>query len=223
MDKERYPEAEALFPEIELLQPENTAVSEWRKKIVIQNEKAEQEAERKRQISRLHQLAWTEYRKGLDLVREKNYWDALDIFDELLTRPIQDKKLIQAIQVEIKKSEAVIAAERDPLIAEGKQFEQEGKFSEAYRSYQKAVAVDPTDTQAPEGMKRIRGNLNGRAKSIYAEGVFAESYGDIETAEKQYRQVLEVVPSDDDYYSKAQLRLKKLSVFRRPASGETAQ
>lgn len=34
MDKRRFKEAEALFPDIELMQPENMAVSEWRKQII---------------------------------------------------------------------------------------------------------------------------------------------------------------------------------------------
>jgi len=49
MDQKKFKEAESLFPEIELIQPENTAVSEWRKLIVAENEKsAADEAERKR-------------------------------------------------------------------------------------------------------------------------------------------------------------------------------
>ncbi len=71
-------------------------------------------------------------------------------------------------------------------------------------------------------MKRIRGTLTSKAKFLYTEGVFAESYSDLDTAEKRYREILDVVPKDDDYYLKAQARLKKLTVFKKP-SGESAQ
>ena len=156
-------------------------------------------------------------------MKEKNYWDALDGFDAILAKPDQEKKLIMDTQFQIKKAEEAIAADRDPLLAEGKQLEQDGKFADAYRAYQKASAVDPTDPESTTGMARIRDTLSGRAKSIYAEGVFAESYGDVESAEKQYRQVLEVVPNDDDYYLKAQSRLKRLTVLRKPASESGVQ
>ncbi|MBC7396096.1 MAG: hypothetical protein H7333_01520, partial [Bdellovibrionales bacterium] len=51
-----------------------------------------------------------------------------------------------------------------------------------------------------------------------AEGVFAESYSDLETAEKRYTEVMDVVPNDDDYYLKAEKRLRRLTIFRRPAA-----
>ena len=43
---------------------------------------------------------------------------------------------------------------------------------------------------------------------------------DIETAEKKYREVLEVVPKEDDYYEKAELKLKKLTIFKRAGNPE---
>jgi predicted TPR repeat methyltransferase len=67
-------------------------------------------------------------------------------------------------------------------------------------------------------MNRIRGILNARAKSIYSEGVIAESFSELDVAEKRYREVLEVVPVDNDYFKKASSRLAKLTVLRRPAS-----
>lgn len=218
MEKNQFKEAEALFPEIEILQPENTTVSEWRKRIVAENERLDRENQKKKQMAENNRLAWAEYQKALAIMNSKNYWDALDAFDVVLTRTFEDQKLVDTVNAQIKKAEDAIAADRDPLIAEAKQFEQDGKMAEAYRSYQKAYEVDPTDHESTDGMNRIRGALTGKAKNIYAEGVFAESYGDMDSAEKQYRQVLDVVPNDDEYYSKAQSRLKRLSVLRKPAS-----
>ena len=222
MEKKEYKEAEATFPDIEILQPENTAVSEWRKIIMGENDRKEREENEKRRIAAESKAQWSDYEKVMVLMKDKKYWDALDGFDALVAKSIIDSKLAENVKLGTKKAEDLIAADRDPLLAEGKQLEEEGKYTEAYRSYQKAYQVDPTDHSSIEGMARIRGNLNGRAKAIYAEGVFAESYGDMDAAERQYRQVLEVVPNDDDYYQKAQIRLKRLTVFRKPAS-ETPQ
>ena len=215
MDQKKYKDAEALFPEIELLQPENTAVSEWRKQIIAETDKVEKEKELKRRIEELHKQAWTDFRAASELEKDKKYYEALDRFDEILARNLQEQKLIQAIKDETSKVESMIAAERDPLIAQGKQLEQDGKLSEAYRAFQGAAIADPMDEDAPAGMKRIKGVLTDRAKHVYTEGVFAESYGDIETAERKYREVLEVVPKEDDYYEKAESKLKKLTIFKR--------
>lgn len=220
MDQKKYKEAEALFPEIELLQPENVAVSEWRRQIMAETEKLEKEREARILLEDLHKQAWADFNKAVSLESNKKYYEALDRFDEILTRKIQDQKLIDTVKSEITKVEQMISSERDPLLAQGKQLEQEGKLSESYRAYQKALEADPMDEEAPAGMKRIKGILTDRAKHIYTEGVFAESYGDLETAEKKYREVLEVVPKEDEYYDKADSKLKKLTVFKRAGNPE---
>lgn len=220
MDQKKYKEAEALFPEIELLQPENIAVSEWRKQIIAETEKIERDREAKRMQEELNKQSWTDFQEAMKLEKEKKYYAALDRFDEIVERKIDDQKLIQSLKDETAKVENMIASERDPFLAQGKQLEQEGKLSEAYRAYQKALEVDPMDEVAPEGMKRIKGTLTDRAKHIYTEGVFAESFGDFETAEKKYREVLDVVPKEDDYYDKADSRLRKITVFKRGGAPE---
>ena len=222
MDQKKFKEAESLFPEIELIQPENTAVSEWRKLIVAENEKsAADEAERKR-IKELNDKAEMDFNKAVELEAARKYYEALDRFDEILKRNLTDEKLIGAIKLETEKVERKIDEEKEPTLSAGKQFEKEGKLSEAYRSYSKTLEIDPMDEEAPAGMNRIKDIVTERAKRIYTEGVFAESYGDFDTAEKKYREVLEVVAKDNSYYSKAESKLKKLTVFKKspPVIGE---
>ena len=218
MDQKKYKEAESLFPEIELLQPENVAISEWRKQIIAETEKIEKEKEAKRALEELHKKSLIDFQRAVELEKEKKYYEVLDQLDEILTRGIQDQGIIKKIKEEIVKVEQMISSERDPLLAQGKQLEQEGKLSDAYRAYLKAKEADPMDEEAPAGMKRIKGVLTDKAKHIYTEGVFAESYGDFEMAEKKYREVLEVVPKEDDYYEKAESRLKKITVFKKNGS-----
>jgi len=222
MDEKKYKEAEALFPEIELLQPENAAVGEWRKQIVAEADRLEQEKTTKRAIEDFHKKNAADYQSALEFEKDKKYYEALDHFDELLSRKLDDAKLTQTIKDEITKVEQLIASEREPLLTQAKQYEQDGKLTDAYRTYQKVLTVDPMEEEAPEGMKRIKGVLTDRAKHIYTEAVFAESYGDVETAERKYREVLEVVPKEDDYYEKAESRLKKITVFKRAGNPETS-
>jgi tetratricopeptide (TPR) repeat protein len=219
MEKKRFAEAEMLFPEIELLQPENAAVGTWRKQMVEEKEKAERELVNQKQIAEINKSAWADFEKAKGLAKDLKYWDALDAYDELVARTnVSDKKFIPTVKAETKRVETQIAADRDPVFAQAKQFESDGKVSDAYRSYQKVLEIDPTYSQATEGMKRIRGSVTGKAKAIYAEGVFAESYSDWDTAEKKFREVMESVPTDDPYYEKSVARLKKLTPFRHPAS-----
>lgn len=222
MEKGQHKEAEAIFPDIEILQPENLAVSNWRKLISEEKAKIEQEHVEKKRIEKLNADAKAELDRAITLYKESKFFEGLDVLDALLTRTIPDQKITEQAKDEIRRCEEAIASARDPHLEQGRLLEQEGKYTEAYAEFQKALAADPTDTDAPKGMKRIQETLNSKAKSIYAEGVFAESFSDFENAEKKYREVLEAVPNDNSYYLKAASRLKKLTVLRRPA-GEPVQ
>ncbi len=223
MGDKKYKDAESIFPEIELIQPENFAVSEWRKQIVTETERIAREAEEKKRLEDLRNKGWKDFNETVEKVKARKYYEALDAFDEILSRNIDDAKLNKSIKEEIKKAESAIEVEREPHITSAKQLEKDGKLTEAYRSYQKALDADPMDEESPEGMKRIKGILSEKAKHIYTEGVFAESFGDLETAEKRYREVLEVVPVGDAYHAKAESKLKKLTVLRRSASEGSPQ
>ncbi|NDG85030.1 MAG: FHA domain-containing protein, partial [Proteobacteria bacterium] len=198
MDQKKYKEAEAVFPDIELIQPENSQVANWKKKITEEAERAEADRIQREKIAKLRADQWGELHAAEKVLEEKNYFEALDLFDAFLERDSLEPEMVKAANAGIKKAEDSIAAERDPLLAEGKRLEAEGKENDAYRTYQKVLKVDPTDTEAPAGMARIRGALNARAKSIYSEGVIAEGFGDLAGAEKKYLEVLEAYAIDED-------------------------
>jgi pSer/pThr/pTyr-binding forkhead associated (FHA) protein/tetratricopeptide (TPR) repeat protein len=223
MTAKKYKEAEALFPEIELIQPENFAVSEWRKQIITETERAAREAEEKRKLEEFRATAWRDFSTIKPMYDQKLHYEALDKLDELLTRNVDVEKFNEQVKEEIRKNEAAIDAARDPVVAAARQFEKDGKLTEAYREYQKVTKIDPMDEEAPEGMKRIKNVLAERAKHIYTEGVFAESFGDMETAEKKYREVMEVVPKGDGYYNKAESKLRKLTVLKKSVTEGTIE
>ena len=219
MEQKKYKDAEALFPEIELLQPENTVVASWRKKIIEEHEAIEREKEEAAKLEKKQREILDEYRAAQKTFEDKNYFAALDQFDAILTREGLPAKFAALVKGDIRKVEDAIAAERDPLIEKGKKLEKEENYTDAYNAYLQASKVDPTDNEAPAGMNRIRGVLTSRAKGIYSEAVIAESFSDFELAEKKYREVLEVVPVDNEYFVKATIRVKKLMALKR-LSGE---
>lgn len=218
MDKRRFSEAEALFPEIELLQPENSAVNEWRKQIVAEGERVERERQEKARIAELNRQGWKKFQYLLEFKQGRQYQMALDTIAEIREIEIDDEKLIRSLRSEEDEIRGRITSERDPLIQKGRELEQNGQLAEAYRAYEEAHELDPEDVTAKKGMDRIRGTLTSRAKALYIEGVFAESYNDLEAAEKSYRSILQMVPKGDEYFAKAELRLKRITAFRKTAS-----
>ena len=162
-----------------------------------------------------------DFKKGKVLQNKKMYYDSIDQFEEILDRKIVNKKLNKDLENEIATSYRLIAEIRDPFLAKGKELEESGNFRAAYHAYEEALKADPETEEAPKGMKRIHGALTDKAKSLYTEAVFAESFNDFETAEKKYMEVLEAVPVGDDYHVKAQLRLKKITIFKKPVTSDS--
>jgi pSer/pThr/pTyr-binding forkhead associated (FHA) protein/tetratricopeptide (TPR) repeat protein len=218
MDARKYKEAEALFPEIELLQPENSVVSNWRKRIMEENELLERQEKERARIAEIRRKAWVDYRIGEARLKAGDFFGALDRFDELLEQQGIEKDLADRIQNDIRTAENSIAEKRDPLIAKGRELEKALNYTDAYKAYAMAAEVDPTDEAAPAGMDRIRGVLTSKAKAVYSEGVIAESFSEFDLAEKKYREVLEIVPPEHDYFSKASRRIRRIISARKPAS-----
>lgn len=219
MDEGRYKEAEELFPEIEILEPENAAVSAWRKKILEESEKKKAEEEIRQRLGAILAKAKVDAEIAEGHFKEKRYVDALEILDEVVERQDLDPKFVKSIEGRIKDIEKVMASERDPHIENGKRLEADGKLGEAHREYKMAISIDPSDSEGPAGIKRIQGQLNSMAKAIYSDGVIAEGFGDYDVAEKKYREVIETVPSDNSYHVKAKARLKVFSTLRKVQEG----
>jgi tetratricopeptide (TPR) repeat protein len=95
--------------------------------------------------------------------------------------------------------------------------EQSGEFAQAFKLYQRATRIDPPHPAGYAGMKRVRGILHERAKLIYAEGVLAESFSDFANAERKFKEVLKVAPSDDIYFERSQKKISNYNRMRIPA------
>ncbi len=214
MENKKFQAAEAKFPDIELLEPENAAVSGWRKEIISEKEKAESELRIKQEKEAIHQKAINDFKAAKELFAAKRYYDSIDQYEEILDRHNPDTKLNQQLKDAIAASYAAIAAARDPWLQKARELKSSGNFNDAYHAYEEALRADPETTEPIEGMKEIRGILQGKARAVYTEGVFAESFGEFDTAEAKYNEVLLNVPKDDDYYLKATSRLKKIEVLR---------
>lgn len=175
----------------------------------------ERELEKKQLEKEFHETAWKDFSSAKLLVEKKKFYDALDSLDELGSRPLKDNRLIASIKEETLRAEQAVIQGREPLLEKARELQ---KWIEAYDTYKKAAEADPYDQRGKLAMERIRNQWVSKARSLYSEGVFAESYGDVDVAEKRYSEVQEVVPTDDEYYLKAKLRLDRLTLLKR--SGE---
>lgn len=214
MEKKAYTKAEVLFPEIELLEPENTFVNSWRNQIAAEKERLQRLEDEKQKRDALNQSVWKKYREALVIKNEQRYYDAIEALEAVYDLSPEDPRLVQEIKNSIRACYRAIETARQPLLQAATELEKSGQLIEAYHKYEELAKLDPESDLPQKAMQKIRDTLTEQVKSVYIEGVFAESYDDYETARRKFSEVLSKVPSDHEYYVKAHSRLNRLAGFK---------
>ncbi len=219
MAQKKYTEAEGIFAEIEIIEPENALVNAWRNEVIAERERKLRAKEEAEKLAIIRRQLKTELTAILARRSEtKDYYAAIDELSEMKGKDPGPSDWDAKIDREIEASTQLIANERDPLLRAGKEAEDRGDLAAAYNSFSSASKVDPEDKISKDGMKRIKGMLEAKSKHIYIEAVFAESLGDVETAKAKFKQILDSSTRDDSYHEKAQAKLRRLTILDAAAS-----
>ncbi len=214
MEAKDYEAAEGLFDEIVSLDPENGDVDVWRKEIEAVAEEQRRVEMEKRVVKETNQMAEEIYREGMALQKASQYHDAIDTYHKVLDANPADQKIIANAKKQIKACERTIRAQRDPLLEKGREAEKAGDFTTAYASFQEATQVDPPHREGYKGMERIRDILEGKAKTLYTDGVIAESYSDFKGAQSKFHEILKTAPRDSIYFERAERKLKNYEHYQ---------
>ncbi len=209
MDKKHYEQAQELFAQITVLDPENTAVGAWKREIEEYEESKRLDAQAKQVQEEINKRAREIYNEGVALRKQGKFHSAIDVFGKVGDIGANDASLAQKAKKMISFCRAAIKARREPVLAEAQTAETAGELPKAFDLYKQATLIDPPHKAGYAGMNRIRGILHDRAKLIYTEAVLAESYSDFALARKKFKECLDVAPVDDIYYERATRKLAR--------------
>ncbi len=200
--------ARSLFQEILSLDPENYDVpqlklelDEWRKEQDrISVEKAQREAERKRQETAL------EPGKSFYL---KGEWHSATLKLEIFLRQQgMDEDLVKEATVMLNESKENLNNIIGPLLGKARSLNEGQDLKGAYETYNQILEFDPTNKEALNEMDQIRDRLTLRSKKIFREAIIAESLSLFNEAKEKFQEVQQVSPMDSEYYIKATEKLK---------------
>lgn len=200
--------ARSLFQEILSLDPENYDVpqlklelDEWRKEQDrISVEKAQREAERKRQETAL------EPGKSFYL---KGQWHSATLKLEIFLRQQgMDEDLVKEATVMLNESKENLNNIIGPLLGKARSLNEGQDLKGAYETYNQILEFDPTNKEALNEMDQIRDRLTLRSKKIFREAIIAESLSLFNEAKEKFQEVQQVSPMDSEYYIKATEKLK---------------
>lgn len=208
VNNNQVPRAESLFKEILKLDPENFEVTQLKLQIEayvkeqerIALEKAQKEAERKRQIQELA--------PGKNFFLAKDWYKATLKLSDFLKLEGMDEDLVREASDMLQKSKQNLNSVVNPLIGKARSLKEGQDLKGAYQLYLDVLNYHPANEEALNEMDNIRVKLETRSKKIFREAIIAESLSLYEDAKEKFQEVQQISPTDSDYYKKATEKLK---------------
>lgn len=200
--------AKSLFDEILALDPENFEVTNLKIEIDayekeqerIALEKAQKEAERKRQLQDLG--------PGKSFYNAKEWYKASLKLQDYLRKTGIDQDLIDEANKMLKESQAKLNGMVNPLIGKARSMKEGQDLKGAYELYMEVLKYHPAHEEALNEMDEIRNKLELRSKRVYREAIIAESLSLYDNAKEKFQEVQQISPTDSDYYKKATEKLR---------------
>lgn len=191
-------------PQIIALRDEVSRLSTERAMKAVQ---AKEYAERVAALKSLYQKAFKIEEQGLPL-------PAIDAYRKVTASKLPDPSGLKP------KATRQIASLQNDL--ERKQSESEKLADEAYRNgkfkiaieyLRKGIAVNPENEVLKGKHLQYLKELHKMMMGFYHEGILEESVGDVDSANKKWKKIIEQSLPGEDYYEKAKLKLKKYGAF----------
>lgn len=101
-----------------------------------------------------------------------------------------------------------IELEITPILSKARTLKEDQDFKSAFEAFLEVLRIDPTHAEALNEVDNIKSQLDARSRKIYREGIIAESLSLFNDAREKFQEVLQVSPTDSEYYKKASDKLK---------------
>ena len=209
VEKKKMDLAESLFPQILILDPENFDVAQLKLEVEAYKkeqdrlalEKAQKEAERKRQIGF--------FTPGKKYYLSGQWHKAIVKLESFLEKKNIDEDLVEEAGKLLALSRQNLNAIIRPKFQKARSLREGQNLKEAYEIYKDILKHNPGSNNALAEMNDIRETLGKRSKKIYREAIVAEDLSLFENAKEKLEEVRQISPSDSIYYKKATAKLKE--------------
>ncbi|MBP5296143.1 MAG: FHA domain-containing protein [Bacteriovoracaceae bacterium] len=200
--------AHALFDQIIQLNPENfevpilkAEIEAWENEQArLALEKAEKEAERKRQVDALA--------PGKALYLQKEWYKAINSLQDFLKGKNLDEDLIKEASDMLARAKEELDTIVRPLLEKAQALVDGQDLKGAYEIFGEVLRYDPGQTIAVSQMAEIREKLDLRSRDVYRDALISESLNLFDDAKQKFQEVQQISPSDSSYYMKASRKLE---------------
>jgi pSer/pThr/pTyr-binding forkhead associated (FHA) protein/tetratricopeptide (TPR) repeat protein len=202
--------AETLFSQVFEIEPENIDVPQLKLELEaykkeqnrIAMEKAQKEAERKRQVDLLA--------PGKNHYLKEDWNKAILALEQFLQLKEMDEDLVNegtTMHREAKKNLAQIVS---PLLGRARSFAEGQDLKRAYEVFGEVLKHEPSNEEAIIEREKIKDSLDAKAMRVYREALISESLSLFSDAKERLLEVQQIAPTDSEYYKKATEKLKSI-------------
>jgi tetratricopeptide (TPR) repeat protein len=96
----------------------------------------------------------------------------------------------------------------NPMLGRARSLQEGQDLKGAYEVYKKILEFDPGCKDALKQKEIIKNKLTLRARRVYRKALISESLSLFQEAKELYQEVVQISPSDSEYYIKASDKLK---------------
>ncbi len=131
-------------------------------------------------------------------------------FNAFLSRNYPNKsKYSELAKREIASMQSTLQSQMKNLLSSCESNHNSGNSKETVYSCEKFLKKYPDNEKASEYRYQALNKLRGKARKIYSDGNLEESLGNIPAAKEKWNEILKFHVKSDEYYKKAQRKLKK--------------
>ncbi|MDZ4678776.1 MAG: FHA domain-containing protein [Oligoflexia bacterium] len=210
LSAKKYGQVESCVSQISDMDPENSRAQNLsmtaRQAIEqMENSKDEQASRARRKSSALRT-----FENAKKAFNEKRYPAAINNFEQVANISFSDSDDIkQKAKTGIKVAKERMLEMSNHLMHEGKAALETKDYKNAISKLVKALALSPDNGDARLYFEKAERESHLELKNLYAEAVIEENLGNIESAKKKWRIILESGLVNDSYYPKAKSKLGK--------------
>ncbi len=150
------------------------------------------------------------FEKAQRIVRTLDYIQSVKALQDVMEARLPDPK---GYKIQASRQIASIKTEMNQKLSvylkDSETFKQKGNLKSAILELRKAKTIDPESRDLAKKEKQYISELKKQMQVLYQEGILEESVGEVETAKVKWKKILSSSVPDEEYYIKANIKLKK--------------
>lgn len=201
--------ADELFSQIFELDPENVDVASLKLELDAYKKELAEKKEEEERRKKIRQEMISSLAPGKNAYLKKEWYKAILNLERFLNKEDLDEDLVSEASSMLKESKENLDKQVAPLIGQARSYKEGQDLKNAYQAYNTILNIEPSNSEAINEVDSIKDILDSRSKKVFREALILYDLSLYDEARDKFKEVLQVSPTNSEYYEKAAKKLKE--------------